>query len=50
MDFAEFGISSLPLQHEPYPAISAEALVNTNIGKVAVVTGAAGGMKIFPDF
>ncbi|KAF4635682.1 hypothetical protein G7Y89_g2413 [Cudoniella acicularis] len=43
MDPAEFGISTLPLQHEPYVAISSETLANTNVGKIAVVTGAAGG-------
>lgn len=44
MDPAEFGISTLPLYHHPYPAISSEALANTNVGKVAVVTGAARGI------
>ncbi|KAH8764058.1 short chain dehydrogenase/reductase-like protein SDR [Hyaloscypha finlandica] len=44
MDPAEFGISTLPLQHRPYAAISSEALAKTNVGKVAVVTGAAGGI------
>jgi NAD(P)-dependent dehydrogenase (short-subunit alcohol dehydrogenase family) len=44
MDPAEFGISSLSLQHSPYRAISPEALARTNAGKVAVVTGAARGM------
>jgi cadmium resistance protein CadD (predicted permease) len=43
MDPAEFGISTLPLQHSPYPAISSETLSKANVGKVAVVTGAAGG-------
>ncbi|KAE9368040.1 short chain dehydrogenase/reductase-like protein SDR [Stipitochalara longipes BDJ] len=44
MDPAEFGISSLPLQHHPYPAISSETLAKSNEGKLAVVTGAAGGI------
>jgi NAD(P)-dependent dehydrogenase (short-subunit alcohol dehydrogenase family) len=44
MDPAEFGISTLPLQHHPYAAISSEALANTNVGKVAVITGAARGI------
>lgn len=43
MNFGEFDISTLPLQHDPYPAISSEALANTNLGKVAVVTGAGRG-------
>ena len=48
MDPAEFGISSLPLQHTPYTTISSETLAKSNEGKVAVVTGAAGGT--FPIF
>ncbi|CZR67967.1 uncharacterized protein PAC_17866 [Phialocephala subalpina] len=44
MDPAEFGISTLPLHHDPYPAISSEVLANANVGKVAVVTGAARGI------
>ncbi|KUJ08824.1 short chain dehydrogenase/reductase-like protein SDR [Mollisia scopiformis] len=44
MDPAEFGISTLPLQHEPYAAISSETLAGTNVGKVAVVTGAGRGI------
>jgi NADP-dependent 3-hydroxy acid dehydrogenase YdfG len=44
MDPNEFGISTLPLQHLPYPAISAETLKGTNKGKVAVVTGARQGI------
>jgi NAD(P)-dependent dehydrogenase (short-subunit alcohol dehydrogenase family) len=44
MDPAEFGISTLPLQHSPYPAISAETLSGANKGKVAVVTGAGRGI------
>jgi hypothetical protein len=46
MDQAEFRISTLPLQHEPYEAISAKAIANSNKGKIAVVTGAAGGMSL----
>lgn len=48
MDPAEFGISTLPLYHDPYPAISSEALANANVGKVAVVTGAARGDSTHP--
>ncbi|KAF2801148.1 NAD(P)-binding protein [Melanomma pulvis-pyrius CBS 109.77] len=44
MDPAEFGFSTLPLQHGPYPAISSETLKGTNVGKVAVVTGAGRGI------
>jgi NAD(P)-dependent dehydrogenase (short-subunit alcohol dehydrogenase family) len=44
MDPAEFGISTRPLHHSPYPAISAETLGGANAGKVAVVTGAAQGI------
>lgn len=44
MDPAEFGISTLPLQHAPYAAISAETLKNSNDGKTAVVTGAGRGI------
>lgn len=47
MDPAEFGISTVPLQHSPYEAISAETLANANKEKVAVVTGAAGGLCLF---
>lgn len=44
MDPAEFGISTLPLHHHPYTAISSETLANTNVGKVAIITGAARGI------
>jgi hypothetical protein len=43
MNPAEFGISTLPLHHSPYPAISHETLAKSNKGKIVVVTGAAGG-------
>lgn len=43
MDPKEFGISTLPLQHEPYGPILPERLVGANKGKVAVVTGAGRG-------
>jgi NAD(P)-dependent dehydrogenase (short-subunit alcohol dehydrogenase family) len=44
MDPGEFGYSTLPLQHGPYEAISAETLKGTNTGKVAVITGAGQGI------
>ena len=44
MDPAEFGISTLPLQHAPYLAISREELKGSNAGKVALVTGAQRGI------
>ncbi|PSN68608.1 short chain dehydrogenase/reductase-like protein SDR [Corynespora cassiicola Philippines] len=44
MDPAEFGYSTLPLQHGPYPAIATETLKDTNAGKVVVVTGAGRGI------
>lgn len=44
MDPAEFGYSTLPLQHAPYGPITPENLKNANSGKVAVVTGAAQGI------
>ncbi|KAF2004911.1 NAD(P)-binding protein [Amniculicola lignicola CBS 123094] len=44
MDPAEFGISTLPLQHAPYPAIYSDTLRGTNKGKVAIVTGAGRGI------
>ncbi|KAF2183464.1 short chain dehydrogenase/reductase-like protein SDR [Zopfia rhizophila CBS 207.26] len=44
MDPAEFGISTLPLQHGPYPAISPETLHGVNAGKIAVITGAGQGI------
>lgn len=44
MDPAEFGYSTRPMQHVPYPTISPETLQGANSGKVAVVTGAAQGI------
>ena len=43
-DPSRFGISTLPLQHEPYGAILPARLVGANKGKIAVVTGAGRGM------
>ena len=44
MDPAQFGISTRPLQHAPYDAISPETLKDANSGKVAVITGAGRGI------
>lgn len=44
MDPAEFGLSTLPLQHAPYSTIAPEALQGANSGKVALVTGAGQGI------
>lgn len=44
MDPAQFGYSTLPMQHAPYDTISAATLENTNTGKVALVTGAGQGI------
>lgn len=44
MDPAQFGYSTLPLQHKPYDTISPETLKNTNAGKVALITGAGQGI------
>lgn len=44
MDPAQFGISSLPLQHEPYGPILPKALEGSNAGKVALITGAGQGI------
>jgi len=44
MDPAEFGISTLPLQHAPYPAISPSVLINSLVNRVSVITGAAQGI------
>ncbi|CAE7194002.1 hypothetical protein CFE70_007312 [Pyrenophora teres f. teres 0-1] len=44
MDPAQFGISTLPMQHVPYGPILPEALKNSNSGKVAVITGAGQGI------
>ncbi|KAK5443253.1 hypothetical protein LTS15_010788 [Exophiala xenobiotica] len=43
-DPARFGISTLPLQHEPYGPILPARLVGANKGKIAVVTGAGRGI------
>jgi NAD(P)-dependent dehydrogenase (short-subunit alcohol dehydrogenase family) len=44
MDPAEFGYSTLEMKHAPYGPITSEALKDSNVGKVAVVTGAAQGI------
>ena len=44
MDPAQFGISTLPLQHTPYGPILASALRSANTGKVALITGAGQGI------
>ncbi|CAO2658486.1 Nn.00g062090.m01.CDS01 [Neocucurbitaria sp. VM-36] len=44
MDPAQFGFSTLPLQHAPYGSISIETLQGANSGKVAVITGAGQGI------
>ncbi|KAF2027848.1 short chain dehydrogenase/reductase-like protein SDR [Setomelanomma holmii] len=44
MDPAQFGISTLPLQHSPYTSISPSTLAGTNAGKVALITGAGQGI------
>jgi NAD(P)-dependent dehydrogenase (short-subunit alcohol dehydrogenase family) len=44
MDPAEFGISTLPLQHEPYQLICRNILNSVNRGKLALVTGASRGI------
>jgi NAD(P)-dependent dehydrogenase (short-subunit alcohol dehydrogenase family) len=44
MDPAQFGYSTLPLQHAPYDTISAETIGNANAGKTAFITGAAQGI------
>lgn len=44
MDPAQFGYSTLPLQHAPYDTISSSTLSGTNAGKVAFVTGAGQGI------
>jgi hypothetical protein len=46
-DPTKFGISTLPLQHEPYGVILPERLAGANKGKVAVVTGAGRGKSDF---
>jgi NAD(P)-dependent dehydrogenase (short-subunit alcohol dehydrogenase family) len=44
MDPAQFGYSTLPLQHAPYDTISSTTLKDANTGKVAFVTGAGQGI------
>jgi D-arabinose 1-dehydrogenase-like Zn-dependent alcohol dehydrogenase len=44
MDPAQFGYSTLPLQHAPYDTISPTTLKNANAGKVALITGAGQGI------
>ena len=40
---AKYGISTLPLHHEPYGPILPAKVAGANKGKVAVVTGAGCG-------
>ncbi|KAJ4365031.1 hypothetical protein N0V83_008647 [Neocucurbitaria cava] len=44
MDPAQFGLSTLSLQHAPYGPISVEKLQGANAGKVALITGAGQGI------
>jgi NAD(P)-dependent dehydrogenase (short-subunit alcohol dehydrogenase family) len=44
MDPAQFGYSTLPLQHAPYDTISSTTLKDANAGKVALITGAGQGI------
>jgi NAD(P)-dependent dehydrogenase (short-subunit alcohol dehydrogenase family) len=44
MDPAQFGYSTLPLQHAPYDTISSTTLKDANTGKVALITGAGQGI------
>jgi NAD(P)-dependent dehydrogenase (short-subunit alcohol dehydrogenase family) len=44
MDPAQFGYSTLPLQHAPYDTISSAILKDANAGKVALITGAGQGI------
>ncbi|KAF2227546.1 3-oxoacyl-reductase [Elsinoe ampelina] len=44
MDPKDFGVSTIPLKHEPYGPILPERLAGVNKGKVAVVTGAHRGI------
>jgi NAD(P)-dependent dehydrogenase (short-subunit alcohol dehydrogenase family) len=44
MDPAEFGVSTLPLQHKPYSLIDRSTLADANKGKVALITGAQRGI------
>jgi NAD(P)-dependent dehydrogenase (short-subunit alcohol dehydrogenase family) len=44
MDPAQFGYSTLPMQHAPYDTISSATLGDANAGKVALITGAGQGI------
>jgi NAD(P)-dependent dehydrogenase (short-subunit alcohol dehydrogenase family) len=44
MDPAQFGYSTLPLQHAPYDTISSTTLKDANASKVALITGAGQGI------
>ncbi|KAF1835115.1 NAD(P)-binding protein [Decorospora gaudefroyi] len=44
MDPAQFGYSTLPMQHAPYGPILPKSLEGSNSGKVAVITGAGQGI------
>jgi len=44
MDPAQFGYSTIPLNHAPYGPIVPSALERSNAGKVAVITGAGQGI------
>jgi NAD(P)-dependent dehydrogenase (short-subunit alcohol dehydrogenase family) len=44
MDPAQFGYSTLPMQHAPYDTISSTNLGDANAGKVALITGAGQGI------
>lgn len=44
MDPAQFGYSTLPLNHAPYGPLLPKALEGSNAGKVVLVTGAGQGI------
>jgi NAD(P)-dependent dehydrogenase (short-subunit alcohol dehydrogenase family) len=44
MDPAQFGYSTLPMNHAPYGPILPDALKGSNTGKVGVITGAGRGI------
>ena len=44
MDPAEFGYSTIELQHAPYATIAAETIKDANSGKIALITGAGQGI------
>jgi NAD(P)-dependent dehydrogenase (short-subunit alcohol dehydrogenase family) len=44
MDPAQFGYSTLPMNHAPYGPILPKSLEGSNTGKVAVITGAGRGI------